>query len=185
MVDPIYIVVAALGVGFLIGILGKLGKTFTGILALLTIAFMTYVSGGWLWAFYSGNQAAEVISTAGFTAPFSINLLMGYNEAFLTSIVNFIGLLGGIYLFFNFGRKGRNAYVVYLVFLMGLNVVIMSRDLFNLFVFLEITAIATAGLILIEDGNRTVGAGFKYMLATSAISSIFLLGIIFVYFFTG
>ncbi len=185
MVDPIYIVAAALGVGFLIGILGKLGKTFTGVLSLLTIAFMTYVSSGWLWAFYSGNQVAEVISTAGFTAPFSINLLMGYNEAFLTTIVNFVGLLGGIYLFFNFGRKGRNAYVVYIVFLMGLNVLIMSRDLFNLFVFLEITSIATAGLILIEDGNRTVGAGFKYMLATSAISSIFLLGIIFVYFFTG
>ncbi|OYT11603.1 MAG: NADH-quinone oxidoreductase subunit F [Bacteroidetes bacterium 4572_112] len=185
MVDPIFIVVAALGVGFLIGILGKLGKTFTGLLSLLTIAFMTYVSAGWLLAFYSGSQVAEVITTAGFQAPFSISLLMGYNEAFLTTIVNFMGLLGGIYLFFNFGRKGRNAYVVYIVFLMGLNVVIMSRDLFNLFVFLEITSIATAGLILIEDGNRTVGAGFKYMLATSVISSIFLLGIIFIYFFTG
>ncbi len=185
MVDPIYIVAAALGVGFLIGILGKLGKTFTGALSLLTIAFMTFVSAQWLFAFVSGTQEAAIITTAGFHAPYSISLMMGYSEAFLTTIVNFIGLLGGIYLFYNFGRKGRNAYVVYIVFLMGLNVMIMSRDLFNLFVFLEITSIATAGLILIEDGNRTVGAGFKYMLATSVISSIFLIGIIFVYFFTG
>ncbi len=185
MVSPIYIVAAALGVGFAIGVLGKLGKNFSGILALLTIGFMTFVSSEWLYAFYVGNQVPTYIFTAGFKPPISINLLMGPKEAFLTTMVNFIGLLGGIYLFFNFGRKGRNAYVVYMVFLMSLNVVIMTRDIFNLFVFLEISAIATAGLILIERGNRAVGAGFKYIIATSIISSILLIGIIFAYFYTG
>ena len=102
---------------------------------------------------------------------------MGPDEAFITTVINFIGLLAGIYLFFNFGRKGRNAYVVFLVFLMSLNVVVMTRDLFNLFVFLEVSSIATAGLILIEKGNRAVGAGFKYIIATVvlvvAVSAIF------------
>lgn len=185
MVNPIYIIAAALGVGFAIGILGKLGKNFTGILALLTISFMTFVSGQWLYAFYASEQIATYIYTSGFAPPLSINLLMGPHEAFLTFLVNFIGLLGGIYLFYNFGRKGRNAYVVFLVFLMGLNVIIMTRDMFNLFVFLEITSIATAGLILIERGNRAVGAGFKYMIATSLIASLLLIGTIFAYFYTG
>ncbi len=185
VIDPIYIVAAALGVSFLIGILGSLGKTFTAVLSLITIAFMTFVSAGWLYAFQFGNQLEQVISTAGFNAPFSISLLMGQNEAFLTTIVNFVGLLGGIYLFNDFVKKGRNAFVVYIVFLMGLNVVIMSRDLFNIFVFIEITSIATAGLILLQDGHRAIGAGFKYMLATSVISSIFLIGIIFIYYYTG
>jgi len=185
MVSPIYIVAAALGVGFAIGVLGKLGKYFSGILALLTIAFMTFVSSEWLYAFYAGEQTASYIFTAGFMPPLSINLLMGPQEAFMSTLINLGGLLGGIYLFFNFGRKGRNAYVVYMVFLMSLNVVIMTRDLFNLFVFLEISSIATAGLILIERGNRAVGAGFKYIIATSIISSILLIGIIFAYFYTG
>lgn len=185
MVNPIYIIAAALGVGFAIGVIGKLGKELAGILALLTIAFMTFVSGQWLYAFSFGEQVATYIYTSGFTPPLSINLLMGPNEAFLTTLVNFIGLLGGIYLFNNFNQKGRNAYVVFMVFLMGLNVIIMTRDMFNLFVFLEITSIATAGLILIEKGNRAVGAGFKYMIATSLIASLLLIGIIFAYFYTG
>jgi len=185
MVSPIYIVAAALGVGFAIGVLGKLGKNFSGVLALLTIGFMTFVSSEWLYAFYFGDQVSTYIFTAGFTPPISINLLMGPQEAMMSTLINVIGLLGGIYLFFNFGRKGRNAFVVYLVYLMSLNVVIMTRDLFNLFVFLEISSIATAGLILIEKGNRAVGAGFKYIIATSIISSILLIGTIFAYFFPG
>ena len=185
MVSPIYIVAAALGVGFAIGVLGKLGKYFSGILALLTIGFMTFVSSEWLYAFYFSEQVSTYVYTAGFTPPLSINLLMGPDEAFITTVINFIGLLAGIYLFFNFGRKGRNAYVVFLVFLMSLNVVVMTRDLFNLFVFLEVSSIATAGLILIEKGNRAVGAGFKYIIATSIISSILLIGTIFAYFYTG
>ncbi len=185
MVSPIYIVAAALGVGFAIGVLGKLGKNFSGILALLTIGFMTFVSSEWLYAFYFGDQVSTYIFTAGFMPPISINLLMGPQEAMMSTLINVIGLLGGIYLFFNFGRKGRNAFVVYLVYLMSLNVMIMTRDLFNLFVFLEISSIATAGLILIEKGNRAVGAGFKYIIATSIISSILLIGTIFAYFFSG
>ena len=185
MVSPIYIVAAALGVGFAIGVLGKLGKYFSGILALITIAFMTFVSSEWLYAFYFGEQVQQYFFTAGFAPPLSINLLMGPQEAFMATLINLGGLLGGIYLFFNFGRKGRNAYVVYMVFLMSLNVVIMTRDLFNLFVFLEISSIATAGLILIEKGNRAVGAGFKYIIATSIISTMLLLGTIFAYFFAG
>jgi formate hydrogenlyase subunit 3/multisubunit Na+/H+ antiporter MnhD subunit len=185
MVSPIYIVAAALGVGFAIGVLGKLGRYFSGILALLTIAFMTFVSSEWLYAFYFGEQVSTYIFTAGFQPPISINLLMGPQEAFMTTLINIGGLLGGIYLFFNFGRKGRNAYVVYMVFLMALNVVVMTRDLFNIFVFLEISSIATAGLILIERGNRAVGAGFKYIIATSIISGMLLIGTIFAYFFVG
>jgi len=185
MVSPIYIVAAALGVGFAIGVLGKLGKNFSGILALLTIGFMTFVSSEWLYAFYFGDQIPTYVFTAGFKPPLSINLLMGPQEAMMSTLINIIGLLGGIYLFFNFGRKGRNAFVVYLVYIMSLNVMIMTRDLFNLFVFLEISSIATAGLILIEKGNRAVGAGFKYIIATSIISSILLIGTIFAYFFSG
>lgn len=185
MVAPIYIIAAALGVGFAIGILGNIGKHVAGILTLLTIGFMTFVSGQWLTGFYFGNIEQSYIFTAGFTPPLSINLLMSAQESFLTFIINLLGFLGGIYLYVNFTRKGRNAFVIYLVLLMGFNVIVMTRDIFNLFVFIEITSIATAGLILIERGNRAVGAGFKYLLATGIISTFLLIGIAFAYFQTG
>ena len=185
MVTPIYIVAAALGVGFAIGVLGKLGRNFTGGLSLAAIAFMAFISIQWFFAFTFGDQQPTQVFTAGFKPPLSINLLMGPYEAFITSLINVIGLISGIYMFNSLKERGSNAQVVYLILLMGLNVTVMTRDLFNLFVFLEISSIATAGLILLEKGTRSMGAGFKYMLATSIISGILLIGIIFAYFYAG
>ena len=185
MVTPIFIVATALGAGFAIGVLNKFGKNFTGGLVLTAIAFMTFISYQWFAAFQFGDQTPEYIYTAGFKPPLSINLLMGHYEAFVTLLINAVGLIGGIYMFNSLKNRGSNAQVVYLIMIMGLNVMVMTRDLFNLFVFMEVTSIAIAGLILLEKGTRSMGAGFKYILATSIISGFLLLGIIFAYYFTG
>jgi len=185
MVTPIFIVAIALGVSFAIGVLNKLGRNFTGGLVLAAISAMTFISFQWFSAFQFGNQTAEMVYTAGFMPPLSINLLMGHYEAFITLMINAVGLIGGIYMFNSLKARGYNAQVIYLVLLMGLNVMVMTRDLFNLFVFLEISSTAVAGLILLEKGTRSMGAGFKYILATSVISGFLLIGIIFAYYFTG
>jgi formate hydrogenlyase subunit 3/multisubunit Na+/H+ antiporter MnhD subunit len=185
MVTPIFIVAIALGVGFAIGVLNKLGRNFTGGLVLAAIAAMTFISYQWFAAFQFGNQGAEYVYTAGFKPPFSIQLLMGHYEAIITLMINAIGLIGGVYMFNSLKERGSNAQVVYLILLMGLNVIVMTRDLFNLFVFLEISSISIAGLILLEKGTRSMGAGFKYILATSIISGFLLIGIIFSYYYTG
>jgi len=186
MVTPIFIVATALGVGFAIGVLNKLGRNFTGGLVLAAIAFMTFISYQWFSAFTFGETPANpYVFTAGFKPPFSINILMGYYESVITLMVNAIGLLGGIYMFNSLKNRGSNAQVVYLILIMALNVTVMTRDIFNLFVFLEIASIAVAGLILLEKGTRSMGAGFKYVLATSIISGILLIGIIFTYYLTG
>jgi len=185
MVTPLFIVATALGAGFAIGVLNKFGKNFTGGLVLAAITFMTFISYQWFSAFQFGDQTPEYMYTAGFMPPLSINLLMGHYEAFVTLMINFIGLLGGIYMFNSLKNRGSNAQVVYLIMLMGLNVMVMTRDLFNLFVFMEVASIATAGLILLEKGTRSMGAGFKYILATSIISGFLLIGIVFAYYFSG
>ncbi len=185
MVTPIFIVATALGVGFSIGVLNKLGRNFTGGLVLAALTFMTFISYQWFSAFTFGDQTPTYVYTAGFRPPFSINLLMGHYESVITLMINAIGLLGGIYMFNSLKRRGSNAQVVYLILIMALNVTVMTRDIFNLFVFLEIASIAVSGLILLEKGTRAMGAGFKYMLATSIISGILLIGIIFSYYLTG
>ena len=75
--------------------------------------------------------------------------------------------------------------LLYLIMVMGINGMIMTRDLFNLFIFIEITSIATYALIGIERTGSVLAAGFKYIIATSVASSFFLLGTIFIYYQTG
>ena len=185
MVTPIFIIATALGVGFATGVLNKLGRNFTGGLVLAAIAFMTFISAQWFSAFQFGNQVQEYIFTAGFKPPLSINLLMGHYESVITLMINAMGFIGGIYMFNSLKERGSNSQVIYLVLIMALNVVVMTRDIFNLFVFMEVSSIAIAGLVLLEKGTRSMGAGFKYILATSIISGILLLGVIFAYYQTG
>ncbi len=185
MVDPIHIISSALGVAFAIGIVGKLGKNVTIAVMLSTLAFMAFISLQWFMAFFSGEQETTQIFTAGFKPPISINLQMGFNEALFTLLVNVVGLLGGIYLIDIFKKQSKNVLTVFLVLIMGLNVIIMTRDIFNLFVFMEIVSISIAGLVFMDENLKSSQAGLKYLIATSVIAGMLLIGIIFAYYFTG
>jgi len=185
MVGPIYIIAIALGLAFTMGLFGKSLKSITGALLMAGLAAMTFISGQWLWSFINNSATTVQIFTAGFTPPYSINLQMGKEEAFFTFIINVAGLLSGLYLFNTLNKKGSNAMLVFLVFVMSMNVTVMTRDMFNLFVFLEVGSIALSGLILLVSKKEAFQAGIKYLIATGIISGILLLGIIFAYHFSG
>ena len=57
----------------------------------------------------------------------------------------------------------------------------MTRDVFNLFVFVELIVIASAGLVLLSEDGRAIAAGFKYLIVAQVISVLLLIGIIFTY----
>jgi formate hydrogenlyase subunit 3/multisubunit Na+/H+ antiporter MnhD subunit len=54
---------------------------------------------------------------------------------------------------------------------MALCGMVLTRDLFNLFVFFELIVIATAGLVLLSDDDRAMAAGFKYLVVSQLISA--------------
>jgi len=185
MVGPVHIVSVALGVSFALGFLGKREK-LSLFLIYLALASMTAISAMWFIHFLNNGSAEPVqIFTGGFEPPFSINLQMGFGEALFTLLINGIGFLGALYFYDVLVKAGKNMMVVLLVLIMGLNVMVMTRDLFNLFVFMEIQSIALAGLIILTADRNSIQAGFKYVLATGLISSFLLLGTVFAYYFTG
>ena len=74
---------------------------------------------------------------------------------------------------------------VLLIATMAFSGIVMTRDLFNLFVFFELAVIATGGLVLLSEDQRALGAGFKYLIVSQIISILLLVGIIFTYHATG
>jgi formate hydrogenlyase subunit 3/multisubunit Na+/H+ antiporter MnhD subunit len=184
MISPIHIISIGLGGAFLLGFVNKKATNFASIFMLAALAAMGFISGSWLIEIINGSNAVEIF-TAGFKPPYSINLLMGRSEAFLTTMVNIAGFLGGLYLLNTLKRAGNHAIMVYLIFVMGLNVIIMTRDAFNLFVFMEIGSISTAGMILFTETGKSVQSGFKYLIATGVISGMYLLGVVFAYYSSG
>ncbi len=178
--NPLNIYITAMAAAFLLGLVHKLGK-----MASLTLFYgaLTMMAAVTLGSALSLSQPL-IIQTAGFIAPLSINLQFGYYEAFFTICVNIAALLGGLYLY-DYLKDSVLARALFLMLVVGINGMIMTRDLFNLFIFIEITSIATYGLIGLDRNIKALSAGFKYILAGGMISAFFLLGTALTYYKTG
>ncbi len=185
MVSPFYILIVGLSVGFLLGLAGKKQAVFSNLLLLLAMAFFTAVSAFWVQGFYSGALHTSEFFSAGFDPPFSISLKVGMQEAIISLLINVLGLSSVLYFRKTLLSESRPLGAVMLVLFMGLNMLVFTRDLFNIFVFLEITAISSSGLILMDDNHNAHAAGFKYLLASSLISAFYLLGAVLIYYSTG
>ncbi|MBU1173826.1 MAG: NADH-quinone oxidoreductase subunit F, partial [Alphaproteobacteria bacterium] len=128
-----------------------------------------------------GAMAPFDIVTAGALPPFAINLRVGLAEAVVMSVVTTTGLLSALVMRDALIEHGRRAMAVLMVLVMALSGLVMTRDVFNLFVFIELIVIASAGLVLLSDDKCAVTAGFKYLIVSQIISILLLVGIIFVY----
>lgn len=183
LLQPLNIFLLGLGGGFLIPLLYRLSKRLPAVAFWAALAGIAVISGACLWRLLGGADAFE-IQTAGTAPPLAISLRLGLAEGFFAFCVNLAALLGALHLW----RRLRDSYtflLLYLILVMGINGMIMTRDLFNLFVFLEIVSIATYGLFGLGQTRASLAGAFKYIMATVLASSFFLLGTVLLYHVTG
>jgi len=76
-------------------------------------------------------------------------------------------------------------YSLFMLMVAGMNGVVLSGDLFNLFVFLEIASIASYALVGFGTGPEELEASFKYMVLGSIGSLFVLFGVALIYGNTG
>ncbi|MBT8420886.1 MAG: NADH-quinone oxidoreductase subunit F, partial [Gammaproteobacteria bacterium] len=183
--NPIFIIAIGLGAAFLLGLLGEERRVAAYWIMLVALAFMSAIAAGWVRGLGWDGTAPVEIFTAGTEPPFAINLRMALPEAALTLLICLTGLFSALYLKESLFRLGRRAMAVFLVLIMALTGIILTRDIFNLFVFFELTVIATGGLVLLSQDKRALSAGFKYLIVAQVISILLLIGIIFAYHATG
>ncbi|NVK46814.1 MAG: NADH-quinone oxidoreductase subunit F [Rhodobacteraceae bacterium] len=181
MVSPLLILAAGLGAAFILGLLRGTSERPAFYVTIAALAAMSFVALSWVVGLVLGQTQPVEILTAGARPPFAINLFMGGAEAALISVVTLTGLLSAFYMRADLMRLGRRAMAVLLVLIMALSGLILTRDLFNLFVFIELIVIATAGLVLLSKDIRALAAGFKYLIVSQVISILLLVGVIFTY----
>ncbi|MCK4712126.1 MAG: hypothetical protein KAT26_04530, partial [Marinosulfonomonas sp.] len=185
MVSPIYLIALPLGAAFLLGLFNERRTGLAYGITLLTLTASSLIAFGWLWALAMSGAATVDVFTAGTAPPFAINLRVGLAEAVLLTIISLTGLISTVHMKDMLVRKGRRAMAVLLIAIMALAGIVMTRDIFNLFVFFELVAISTGGMVLLSDDERALSAGIKYLVIAQVISILLLLGIIFTYHATG
>jgi len=181
--QPLGIYITALGAGFLIPLIYRANRNSAILVFIATLLIMIVIAGLNLLSIYNGTLIMD-IETAGIKPPFSINLRFGLFEGAFVLAVNTVALLGAWHYLPRL-KQHASALLLYIILVMGINGMVMTRDLFNLFIFIEITSIATYALIGMERTANGLAAGFKYIMATSIASAFFLLGTIFIYYQTG
>jgi multicomponent Na+:H+ antiporter subunit D len=75
-------------------------------------------------------------------------------------------------------------YALYLLLVAGLLGIVLTGDLFNLYVFMEISSLAVYALIA-QGGRQSLVASFRYLLLGTVAGAFYLLGVGYVYGLTG
>jgi len=120
----------------------------------------------------------------GWPAPIGINLAVDGLSFFFALFVLGIGLLIIVYSL-GIYQYARRYYSLLLIALSGILGIILTRDIFNMYVFFEILAVASYVLITYKRKPRAIKASFKYLIMTESAWVLFLLAIAILYGLTG
>jgi multicomponent Na+:H+ antiporter subunit D len=120
----------------------------------------------------------------GWPEPIGISLCMD-GLAWITSLIGMLIALLCLVFAGGEGKYQSKFYFSFLILLGGMEGVILTGDLFNMFVFFEILSIASYILIAYQQKEKSIMASLNYLLIGSLGMGFFLLGIALLYQQTG
>ena len=118
-------------------------------------------------------------------APFGITLALDRLSAMMLVLTSLVALASIVFAAVRWHRAGVHFHPLFQFQLVGLAGSFLTADLFNLFVFFEITLVASSGLLLHGSGRARIQSGLHYIAINLAASSLFLIGVSMLYGITG
>ena len=155
-------------------------------LALLGVAASTTASA---WSVATVLDSGTLrYDLGGWAPPLGIEYVVDHVAAFVSLVVTSVATLVVIstrrWVDREAGDRLGSYYGLVMLLIAGLVGMVVTGDLFNLFVFLEISSLAAYALVFM-GGRRGMIAGFRYLIVGSVGGSFYLLGVGFLYFTTG
>lgn len=155
----VFLVVIPLIAAFLSLFLEKNNKILSYIVTLFNLSFSIFV--------LTSGRIPFNVAIGGWRAPYGINFVVTDLTIFFLILVNFAALLALTtipetmeYQFYSF----------YFVLLSSTNGIVLTGDLFNFFLFVELSTFAVAGLIAYKRDRLSTGAALKYLILSSTAS---------------
>jgi multicomponent Na+:H+ antiporter subunit D len=141
------------------------------------LAFITYLQTGSIRYFFGGWEP-----------PIGIEFVYDGLSGFILLVINSVAFLALIYAKKPGRREYRGKELAYyalaMLMMLGFNGMVLTGDLFNLYVFLEISSLSSYALISI--GNKPAPfAAFRYLIIGTVGGTLYLLGVGFLYTNTG
>jgi proton-translocating NADH-quinone oxidoreductase chain N len=119
-----------------------------------------------------------IVSIGGGIPPFYINIVAGPVAILFSVIIALVGFLVSIYAL-SYIKKGATEkyHMLYLLLLVGATGIVLTGDIFNLFVFWEILCISSYALVAYTGEKSGIESAVKYLIQGAIGSSLLLIGI--------
>jgi multicomponent Na+:H+ antiporter subunit D len=176
---PLFIAVPLI-IAFVLPMFGRKGKAAATALANLVIISLLVFA-------VASIGKTEVYEIGKWSIPLGINLVLDGLSSFLLLAINVVAAAAML-----FSTRYMEQYTakskylsLFLLMVAGMNGVVLSGDIFNLFVFLEIASLASYALVGFGCEHEELEASFKYMVLGSIASVFILFAIALVYGNTG
>lgn len=184
---PVLIPVTFLAFSLLIMFIGLWRRRLSYSLAVIGAGISTVLS---IYGLYHllGDSGTIRYALGGWEPPVGIEFYYDRLAAFVLLVINSVAFLVLLHSRQvgkkEFPGKRMGFYAVSMLLMLGFNGMVLTGDLFNLYVFLEISSLASYGLIAVGDRQASVSA-LRYLIIGTIGGSMFLLGTGFLYTVTG
>lgn len=181
MILPFFIIIPLL-TAFLIALISgerdnwAISMAIIAMLALLILALFGFGT-------VTSDNNPQVYATGAWKIPYTICLVLDPLSAFMLVIISVIGLTSlmfSIYYIRHYSPSWKY-YALFMLLITGMNGVVATGDLFNLFVFMEIALFAAYALVSYGSRAEEFEAAFKYAIMGSISSTLVLIGIGIIY----
>ena len=176
---PVFVIVPLVA-AFVLPVLGARGKSLAKALAMVVTGSMLALA-----VFCVGRQG--VYEVGNWSLRIGIVLVLDGLSCLLllaVGVVSTASVLFGIRYMEQY--TGQSKYLsLFMLLVTGMNGLVLSGDIFNLFVFLEIASLASYALVGFGGEHEELEAAFKYTVLGNVGSTLILLGIALVYGNTG
>ncbi|MBA7666723.1 Na(+)/H(+) antiporter subunit D [subsurface metagenome] len=175
MVNPVLLIVVPLGLSFAIPLFSLISKRIEKYIPVAALVFNLVVS---LLLIPKVLKQPINVFIGGFLPPFCINLVAGPVGILFSALIALVGLLVSIYAL-DYIREGAKQlyHILYLLLLTGATGVVLTGDIFNLFVFFEILCISSYALVAYLGDRAGIESAVKYLIQGAVGSSLMLIGI--------
>jgi multicomponent Na+:H+ antiporter subunit D len=180
---PVFVIVPLIS-ALLIMIFGNLIKGFQRYFAAFSTLVLVVMS---IYAFLNLAPDSLIYCIGGWESanqiPFAIYLVLDGLSVLMLTVISILGFLSCFYSISymrNFTSE-NNFYALLCLMIAGMNGVVLSGDIFNQYVFLEISVIASYALVAFGVGKQELEASFKYQVLGGVASLFILMAITLIY----
>ncbi len=178
---PAFVVIPLI-TAFLLPLFGKKGKDAATVLANIVAILLLVLA-----IFVVATGRSGIYQVGKWSIPLGINLVLDGLSSLMLLVIGVVTAASML-----FSARYMEQYTakakylsLFLLMVAGMNGVVLSGDIFNLFVFLEIASLASYALVGFGCEHEELEASFKYMVLGSIGSVFILFGVALVYGNTG